>query len=625
MTIALAVWGRFEWSEVAGLISRPRWRGVPGGRAPVCACTTDRLPPRKRARGVMRGETGSIVTAMCYGEYYPNPGELAASDEPWSDADWDEYAAAGAASRRPSGRSARHGDPGPGRLRRHRRRNTGRAAGLPRAGLHRADGGRLISIIAPLTQACFNPARDFGPRLFTFLAGWGTAALPGPNGTGFFTVYILAPILGAVAGGGVYELRLRPALSPRRTGHAAWAMTRIEPMHDRKQWTIANCESAICNCCSASLAAALLRRRQPPPPSRSIRRCPTRPSSPSPVTYDVDFSVVVTPPYHTQVLKVWLPLPQSDAAQEVERRRVSQSSRWRSSRRSPPSRLRQPFAYFEFDDPQGAQIIRHRFRVKVWELRWNLDAAQGRSRSKEWPAAFDRIAAANRRRCRSMTAFASCWPRSCRSRDGPLGDLSAVMDWVSDHLKYDHHDASLRADSQHACSTSSAATAATITACAPRWAGRWAIPTRVTYGINPFPKNSPSHCKLEAFLPPYGWVSFDVSETQKLIAADSQGREARRQPRRSDWPPPASDRLLERLPRQHLVLQTRGTDYDLAPPASRKVPVVRTIYAEADGVAAARARPGRPEKREFAWMTVHKYTPDREVTYPFKDFENPDP
>ena len=24
--------------------------------------------------------------------------------------------------------------------------------------------------------------------------------------------------------------------------------------------------------------------------------------------------------------------------------------------------------------------------------------------------------------------------------------------------------------------------------------------------------------KLEAFLPPYGWVSFDVSETQKLIA-----------------------------------------------------------------------------------------------------------
>jgi glycerol uptake facilitator protein len=69
----------------------------------------------------------------------------------------------------------------------------------------------LISIAAPLTQACFNPARDFGPRLFTFLAGWGTAAMPGPNGSGFITVYILSPIVGAVVGGGVWEYVLLPA------------------------------------------------------------------------------------------------------------------------------------------------------------------------------------------------------------------------------------------------------------------------------------------------------------------------------------------------------------------------------------------------------------------------------
>src|SRR4051794_5475782 len=36
------------------------------------------------------------------------------------------------------------------------------------------------------------------------------------------------------------------------------------------------------------------------------------------VTYDIDFSVVVTPPYHAKTLKIWLALPQSDAAQKIE-------------------------------------------------------------------------------------------------------------------------------------------------------------------------------------------------------------------------------------------------------------------------------------------------------------------
>jgi glycerol uptake facilitator protein len=69
----------------------------------------------------------------------------------------------------------------------------------------------LISFIAPLTQACFNPARDFGPRLFAFLVGWGEIALPGPSSTGFFTVYIIAPVVGALLGAHLYDLALRPA------------------------------------------------------------------------------------------------------------------------------------------------------------------------------------------------------------------------------------------------------------------------------------------------------------------------------------------------------------------------------------------------------------------------------
>lgn len=54
----------------------------------------------------------------------------------------------------------------------------------------------IICLIAPLTQAGLNPARDFGPRLVSWLAGWGEVAFPDACCGGFFFVYILAPILG---------------------------------------------------------------------------------------------------------------------------------------------------------------------------------------------------------------------------------------------------------------------------------------------------------------------------------------------------------------------------------------------------------------------------------------------
>ncbi|KAJ3119722.1 hypothetical protein HK098_005209 [Nowakowskiella sp. JEL0407] len=64
-----------------------------------------------------------------------------------------------------------------------------------------------ISLLAPLSQAGFNPARDFGPRLVAFFAGWGDIAIPGPrNG---FWVYIVGPIVGAIIGGTLYEMFLR--------------------------------------------------------------------------------------------------------------------------------------------------------------------------------------------------------------------------------------------------------------------------------------------------------------------------------------------------------------------------------------------------------------------------------
>jgi glycerol uptake facilitator protein len=70
----------------------------------------------------------------------------------------------------------------------------------------------LISLLGPLTMACFNPARDFGPRLFSSLAGWGKLPFEA-NGTGWLSVYIVAPLLGGVLGGGIYRAFFRDSYS----------------------------------------------------------------------------------------------------------------------------------------------------------------------------------------------------------------------------------------------------------------------------------------------------------------------------------------------------------------------------------------------------------------------------
>ena len=58
-------------------------------------------------------------------------------------------------------------------------------------------------------MACFNPARDFAPRVFSSLAGWGTIPFQ-VNGIGWLTVYILAPLLGGLLGGAIYTAWFKP-------------------------------------------------------------------------------------------------------------------------------------------------------------------------------------------------------------------------------------------------------------------------------------------------------------------------------------------------------------------------------------------------------------------------------
>jgi glycerol uptake facilitator protein len=155
----------------------------------------------EQREGLVRGAPGSERAAMIFGEYFPNPAIFGTGPE-------------AAALVSPIGAMAVEA--------------LGTAILLlvifavtdPRHPLHRyapaippiigLTVGALICVFAPLTQAGWNPARDFGPRLIAYLAGYGSVAIPGPqNG---FWIYLVGPLVGALAGGLLYERLVAPHL-----------------------------------------------------------------------------------------------------------------------------------------------------------------------------------------------------------------------------------------------------------------------------------------------------------------------------------------------------------------------------------------------------------------------------
>jgi glycerol uptake facilitator protein len=74
--------------------------------------------------------------------------------------------------------------------------------------------GLLVALIGAsmgyLEAWAINPARDFGPRLFCFFAGWGSSAIPSPEN--YWWVPILGPLLGGAVGGAAYQYLVRPYL-----------------------------------------------------------------------------------------------------------------------------------------------------------------------------------------------------------------------------------------------------------------------------------------------------------------------------------------------------------------------------------------------------------------------------
>lgn len=66
----------------------------------------------------------------------------------------------------------------------------------------------IVVIEGPISMVSLNAARDLGPRIFLWLTHWNTMAFPGPRGEWWTTS--IAPTVGAVAGGYIYDYLLKP-------------------------------------------------------------------------------------------------------------------------------------------------------------------------------------------------------------------------------------------------------------------------------------------------------------------------------------------------------------------------------------------------------------------------------
>lgn len=82
--------------------------------------------------------------------------------------------------------------------------------GVPRGALAPLLIGLVVAVIGatfgPLTGFAMNPARDLGPKLFAYLAGWGKIALSGGHAVPYFLIPIFAPMVGGCLGALIYRV-----------------------------------------------------------------------------------------------------------------------------------------------------------------------------------------------------------------------------------------------------------------------------------------------------------------------------------------------------------------------------------------------------------------------------------
>jgi len=197
VTLSFASAGRFPWRRTPGYIFI-QFLGAFAASAALYAVFAGPLRSFEAASHITRGAPGSEASAMIFGEFFPNP-----SGRPLALGDSATVPPQAAFLAEALGTavlvlvvlciSEARDRPRP------------RALVAATIGLTITI---LISILGPLTMAGFNPARDFAPRLFSSIAGWGRLVFT-VNGPGWLLVYIVAPVVGGQAGALAYRFLFR--------------------------------------------------------------------------------------------------------------------------------------------------------------------------------------------------------------------------------------------------------------------------------------------------------------------------------------------------------------------------------------------------------------------------------
>ena len=279
--------------------------------------------------------------------------------------------------------------------------------------------------------------------------------------------------------------------------------------------------------------------------------------------------------------------------------------------------LRQRTTYFEFDHPEGLQIVRHKFTIKTHEVRWDIDPAKV-TQVKEWPASFApflRREAGGRRqrrhRCRSPDR-----PGLERGRQGSAVGLRMGRGFAEVRSRQGVPGRQFRERDRESRGALQRLSRPLL---------RDGPGPRLSYADDL--RHEPVPEELAVALQDGG-----VSASLRLGAVRRRRDAGPRQDaikKNPELDAATKENLvrgpgsaLQGLPRQHLVPPDAAASaiWNRRPPGR---PPSSAIYAEADGVAAfPEPDPANKDNRTFAWMTVHSFRPDRVVTYPFRDLKS---